>query len=172
MLFHTPFVHLLKTSILGWPTSKKDLWWTFQTRYNPPAQIGLKQMSGLDLRGTSCTIAGVPKDPSHTFFGLPRDVHSMIVLKWWIWKFHYFLVKILKILIGPNENLNTEKFINRFGGNLNRWQFAFVTKVNEDSWRFLMLVRRKQHSLWKMKFFLLEQKTIAQDNEHARSAAQ
>ena len=114
MLFHTPFVDLLNVHI-------------------GPIDVQ-KQISVLDLRGTLCTIAGLPKDPSHTSVGLPRGVHSMIVLKWWICKFHYFLVKILKILIGPNENLNWEKLINRFWANLNCSQFAFVTKMNEDSW--------------------------------------
>ena len=158
--------------MLDRPTSKKDLWGTFQTRYNLLVQIGLKQMSVLDLRGTSCTIAGLPKDPSHTSFGLSWDVHLMIALKWWIWKFHYFLVKILKILVDPNENLNREKLINGFWANLNRSQFAFVIKMNEDYWRFLILARRKQHSIWKMKFLLFEQKTIMQDYKHVRSAAQ
>ena len=134
-----------------------------QTRYNLPVPIGLKQMSVLDLRRASCTIDGLPKDPSHTSVGLSRDVHSMIVLKWWIWKFHYFQVKILKILVGPNENLNREKLINRSWANLNSSQFAFVTKMNEDSWKFLILAQRKQHSIWKIKFFLFEQKTITQD---------
>ena len=163
MCYSTPYLSIYWTSILDQSTSKKDLWWTFQTRGNLPVQIGLKQMSVLELRGTSCTIARFPKDPNHTSVGLSRDVHSMIVLKWWIWKFHYLLVKILKILVVPNENLNREKLINRFWANLNSSQFAFVTKMNKDSWRFLILTRIKQNCIWKMNFFLFE---------HEHSAAQ
>ena len=168
MCYSTPHLSIYWKSILDQPTSKKDLWWTFQTRYNLPVQIELKQISVLDLQGTSCTIAGLQKDPCHISVGVPRDVHSVIVLKWWICKFHYFLVKLLKILIGTNENLNRKKLINRFWANLNCSQFAFVTKMNEDSWRFLILTRRKQHSIWKMKFFLFKQKTTTEDYEHAR----
>ena len=46
---------------------------TYQTRYKPPVQIGLKQMSVLDLRGRSFTIAGLPKDPSQTSVGRQID---------------------------------------------------------------------------------------------------
>ena len=61
-------------------------------------------------------------------------------------------------MVVPNENLNRKKLINMFWVNLNGSQFAFVTKINEDSWRFLILTRRKQRSIWKVKFFYFQTK--------------
>lgn len=72
---------------------------------NIQTDLNGRPFSTLEGGNLQLTIPRNPGDHRQSSLGRQQDVDSVVILKWLLCKFNYFMIKLLKTWMGPYENL-------------------------------------------------------------------